>query len=253
MVAADVRISRDQFVWAFSADMAPVVTVDPGSVIELETNDCFTGQVQTEADTIEALDFDRLNSATGPIFVRGAEPGDSLSVTLLDIVPGPQGSAMVIPGSGQLVEFCNAPVTRILKIENGTIWLNDRVSFPAKPMIGVIGVAPADGSVITFLADKHGGNLDDTVNGIGATRHFPDLKRGALPPLRTTRPTTSAAEVGGPGAERSEGVGEGLARPRDGIGLGAVHQVGPPNIGRVALDGEQLSRDGQFVASQPFG
>ena len=195
MVAADVRISRDQFVWAFSADMTPVVTVDPGSVIELETNDCFTGQVQTEADTIEALDFDRLNSATGPIFVRGAEPGDSLSVTLLDIVPGPQGSAMVIPGSGQLVEFCNAPVTRILKIENGTIWLNDRVSFPAKPMIGVIGVAPADGSVITFLADKHGGNLDDTVNGIGATLHFPVFQKGGLLALGDMHACTGDGEI----------------------------------------------------------
>jgi amidase len=201
MEAASVKLSNDQYVWAFSADMSPVVTVDPGTVIELETNDCFTGQVQSESDTLDALDTDRLNSATGPIFVRGAEPGDTLSVTLLDLVPGPKGSAMVIPGSGQLVEYCDAPQTRILKIEDGTIWLNDRVSFPAKPMIGVIGVAPASGSVITFLADKHGGNLDDTVNGIGATVHFPVSQSGALLAMGDMHACMGDGEISDTGVE----------------------------------------------------
>ena len=201
MVTPDFKISKEQHVWAFSADMTPVVTVDPGTVIELETFDCFTGQVQTESDTLEKLETDRLNSATGPIFVRGAEPGDSLSVTLLDLVPGPQGSAMVIPGSGQLVEFCNAPATRILKVEDGTIWLNDKVSFPAKPMIGVIGVAPAEGKVITFLAGKHGGNLDDTVNGIGATIHFPVFQSGGLLAMGDMHACMGDGEISDTGVE----------------------------------------------------
>ena len=203
METASVRISKDQHVWAFSPDMAPVVTVDPGTVIELETWDCFTGQVQTEADTLEALDTDRLNSATGPIFVRGAEPGDSLSVTLIDIVPDSQGSAMVIPGSGQLVEYCDAPATRILKIEDGTIWLNDKVSFPVKPMVGVIGVAPAEGSIGTFFADKHGGNLDDTVNGIGATLHFPVSHTGGLLALGDMHACMGDGEISDTGVEVS--------------------------------------------------
>ena len=201
MEVAEVRISRDQYVWAFSAGMTPVVTVDPGTVLELETNDCFTGQVQSESDTLDAPDTSRLNSATGPIFVRGAEPGDTLSVTLLDIVPGPQGSAMVIPGSGQLVEYCDAPATRILRIEDGTIWLNDKVSFPAKPMVGVIGVAPAEGEVITFLADKHGGNLDDTVNGIGATLHFPVFQPGGLLALGDMHACMGDGEISDTGVE----------------------------------------------------
>ena len=201
METADVRISKDQHVWAFSADMVPVATVDPGTVIELETDDCFTGQVQTEADTLEALDTNRLNSATGPIFVRGAEPGDSLSVTLLDIVPDSQGSAMVIPDTGQLVEFCNAPATRILKIKDGTIWLNEAVSFPAKPMVGVIGVAPSEGTIGTFFADKHGGNLDDTVNGIGATIHFPVFQTGGLLALGDMHACMGDGEISDTGVE----------------------------------------------------
>src|SRR5271154_544756 len=89
-----VKIGRDDHVWSFDANRQPVVTVDPGTVIEIETWDCFTGQVQNESDTLEKLDLGRVNSATGPIAVRGAEPGDTLSVTLLDIRPNEQGAAM---------------------------------------------------------------------------------------------------------------------------------------------------------------
>ena len=72
MSTPTVKISKDQHVRAFKADMQPVITVDPGTVIEIETWDCFTGQVQSESDTVEKLDLTRINSATGPIAVKGA-------------------------------------------------------------------------------------------------------------------------------------------------------------------------------------
>jgi amidase len=170
---ATVKINRDQHVWSFDSQREPVVTVDPGTLIEIETWDCFTGQVQTESDTLEKLDLSRVNSATGPIAVRGAESGDTLSVTLLDIRPGLQGAAMCIPGWGQLTHQVESPTTRIFKVANGMITMNDRVSFPTHPMFGVIGVSPESGDVSTFLADRHGGNMDDHMNGIGATVHLP--------------------------------------------------------------------------------
>jgi hypothetical protein len=52
-----LRISRDQHVWSFDAQREPVLVVDPGAVIEVETWDCFTGQVQSESDTPEKLDL----------------------------------------------------------------------------------------------------------------------------------------------------------------------------------------------------
>ena len=73
--AAAHRIGRDDVVWAFGPDLEAVLEVDPGAVITLETNDCFTGQIQSELDLVTEIDFSRLNSATGPIAVRGAEPG----------------------------------------------------------------------------------------------------------------------------------------------------------------------------------
>jgi amidase len=201
MSDATVRIGRDQHVWSFDANREPVVTVDPGTVIEIETWDCFTGQVLTEQDPLEKLDLARVNSATGPIAVRGAEPGDSLSVTLLDIRPGDQGAAMCIPGWGQLIDRVASPTTRIFKVANGMITMNERVSFPVRPMFGVIGVSPESGDISTFFADRHGGNMDDHVNGIGATVHLPVFQSGGQLAIGDMHASMGDGEISGTGVE----------------------------------------------------
>ena len=121
------RIGRDEVVWAFGPNMEPVLEVEPGSMITLETNDCFTGQIQSEADLVTAIDFQRVNSATGPIAVRGAEPGDSLIVELLEVRPAERGFATLIPGIGQLIEQVEAPVTQVFRVEGDTVHMNDRI------------------------------------------------------------------------------------------------------------------------------
>ena len=71
------RLSRDQVIWSFGPDLQPVLEVEPGDVVTFQTNDCFTGQIRSEEDLVTGIDFERINSATGPIAVAGAEPGDS--------------------------------------------------------------------------------------------------------------------------------------------------------------------------------
>ena len=201
MSATRVKIDRDQHVWSFDANREPVLTVDPGTVIEIETWDCFTGQVQSESDTLEKLDLNRVNSATGPIAVRGADVGDSLSVTLLEINPGPQGAAMCIPAWGQLIDQVQAPTTRIFRVANGVVTMNERVSFPARPMFGVIGVSPASGDISTFFADRHGGNMDDHVNGVGATVHLPVFQPGGQLAIGDMHAAMGDGEISGTGVE----------------------------------------------------
>lgn len=198
---ADYSISKDQHVWTYSPQMEPVLTVDPGAKIHLETWDCFTGQVNSESDTAEKLDLARINSATGPIYVRGAEPGDSLSVTIHKIEPGPQGAAMVIPEWGQLIDLVESPVTRIFQVNKDTITMNDKVTFPTRPMLGVIGVAPEEGEILTFAAGRHGGNLDDHMNGIGATLHLPVFQPGALLAIGDMHASMGDGEISGTGVE----------------------------------------------------
>lgn len=204
-----VNVSRDQHVWSFSSAAQPVVVVDPGTILDIETWDCFTGQVTTEADTLATLDLSRVNSATGPIGVRGAEPGDSLSVTLLEVRPGRRGAAMCIPEWGQLIDQVKSPTTRIFEVEGGVVRMNDTVSFPVRPMLGVIGVSPQAGDVSTFYADRHGGNMDDHVHGPGATVHLPVFQPGAQLAVGDMHAAMGDGEISGTGVEI-----EGTARIR---------------------------------------
>ena len=201
MSTPTVKIGKDQHIWAYEADMKPVVTVDPGTVIEIETWDCFTGQVQSEADTVANLDISRVNSATGPIAVNGAQPGDSLSVTLIDIRPDTQGAGMCIPEWGQLIHKVKSPTTRIFKVIDGIVHMNEHVSWPARPMFGVIGVAPASGSIPTFEANRHGGNLDDNMNRIGSTIHLPVFQPGGQLAIGDMHASMGDGEVSGTGVE----------------------------------------------------
>ena len=176
----DHRIGRDEFIWAFGPELEPVLEVQPGATVTFETNDCFTGQITSEDDLVTEIDFDQVNSATGPVAVKGAEPGDSLVAEILDVRPVEVGFACLIPGFGQLIEQVQSPVTRLFRVKDGWIEMNDRVRFPARPMVGVVGVA-TDGETLTNgLAGRHGGNLDDHLHGKGARMYFPVRQPGGM-------------------------------------------------------------------------
>jgi amidase len=179
-VAVDHRIGRDEIVWAFGPDLEPVLEVEPGETVTFETNDCFTGQITSEDDLVTGIDFDRVNSATGPVAVKGAEPGDSLVAEILDIRPVEIGFACLIPGFGQLIDQVESPVTRLFRVQDGWIEMNERVRFPARPMVGVVGVATDGETLGNGLAGRHGGNLDDHLHGKGARMYFPVRQPGGM-------------------------------------------------------------------------
>jgi amidase len=179
-VAAAHRLSREQVIWSFGPDLEPVLEIDPGDTVTFETNDCFTGQISSEDDLVTEIDLERINSATGPVAVRGAEPGDSLVAEILDVRPIEWGVATLIPGFGQLIDQVQAPLTRMFEVRGGEIRMNDRVSFPARPMVGVVGVATDGETLSNGLAGRHGGNLDDHLHGKGARIYFPVRQPGGM-------------------------------------------------------------------------
>jgi amidase len=179
-VQAHHVVSREQVIWAFGPDLEPVLEVDPGATVRFETNDCFSGQIRSEDDLVTEIDFERVNSATGPVAVRGAEPGDSLVVEIVDVRPAAWGVATLIPGFGQLIDAVSAPVTRLFKVDNGWIEMNDRVRFRSRPMVGVVGVATGGETLTNGLAGQHGGNLDNQLHGPGARIYFPVRREGGL-------------------------------------------------------------------------
>jgi len=179
-IAVDHRIGRDEIIWAFGPDLEPVLEVEPGATVTFETNDCFTGQISSENDLVTEVDFGRVNSATGPVSVKGAEPGDSLVAEILDVRPIDVGFACLIPGFGQLIDQVQAPVTRLFRVKDGWIQMNERVRFPARPMVGVVGVATDGETLSNGLAGRHGGNLDDHLHGKGARMYFPVRQAGGM-------------------------------------------------------------------------
>ena len=173
-------LSRDQVIWSFGPGLQPVLEVEPGDTVTFQTNDCFSGQIRSEDDLVTEIDMSRINGATGPVAVRGAEPGDSLIAEILDVRPIEWGVATLIPGFGQLIDVVESPVTRLFDVRDGEIRMNDRVRFPVKPMVGVVGVATDGEELSNGLAGRHGGNLDDHFHGKGAKIYFPVRRPGGM-------------------------------------------------------------------------
>src|SRR3954470_3645094 len=138
---ASHRLSRDQVIGSSGPDLEPVLEVGPGDTVTFETNDCFTGQIRSEDDLVTEIDLGRINGATGPVAVRGAEPGDSLAAEILDVRPIEWGVATLIPGFGQLIDQDHTTLPRLFEVRDAEIRMNERVTFPAPPMVGVVGVA----------------------------------------------------------------------------------------------------------------
>ena len=174
------RLSRDEVIWSFGPDLEPVLEVEPGATVTFEANDCFTGQIQSEDDLVTSIDLSRVNSATGPVAVTGAEPGDSLIVEILDVRPVETGFATLIPGFGQLIDRVQAPLTRMFDVRDGWIHQTEKIRFPLRPMVGVVGVATDGETLSTGLAGRHGGNLDDHLHGKGARIFFPVRRPGGM-------------------------------------------------------------------------
>ena len=93
----------EQLRYTFGGGGEPLLTVRPGTVVELATEDCFGGRVRTADDLpSQVCEFPYLNPVTGPIAVEGAEPGDTLAVEVLDLHTQGWGWTAILPGLGLL-------------------------------------------------------------------------------------------------------------------------------------------------------
>ena len=175
-----VTISRQNVFFAFSPQLKPIAQIEQGEEVLLQTHDCFEGQIQTTQDLVDALDWAHVNPATGPLYISGARPGDVLRIDILEIQVGEQSSMVTIPGEGALGDVITQMETAILKLERGQVVFKDKVRLPMRPMIGVIGVAPASGEVPTGTPGAHGGNMDCTLMAAGNWVYFTVGVEGAL-------------------------------------------------------------------------
>ncbi|MBL0389033.1 acetamidase/formamidase family protein [Tumebacillus sp. ITR2] len=174
------RISKDNMIYAMSKDHAPVLTVENGAHVTFETCDCFENQITAVDTPFAELDWNRINPATGPVFVEGAEPGDVLAVRIERIQLASRGVMVTGPGLGVIGDDLQENVIRLLPIENGEVVFSEKVRLPLNPMIGVIGTAPAGDAISCGTPDAHGGNMDCKIITEGTTLYLPVNVPGAL-------------------------------------------------------------------------
>ena len=163
-----------------SKDNPPAAFAKSGDTVRFETLDCFGCQIQAETQRLEKLDWSNINPATGPLFIEDAQPGDVLKVEILDIELDDHGVMCDGPGNGVTGCAVTQESTKILPVREGMVYFNDKLRFPISPMIGVIGTAPAGKGIDTGTPGAHGGNMDCTRIGIGATLYLPVNTPGAL-------------------------------------------------------------------------
>ncbi|HTY48490.1 MAG TPA: acetamidase/formamidase family protein [Steroidobacteraceae bacterium] len=165
---------------------APALRIAPGDTVDFRDMDAMCGQItaQSRVEALSSLDFGRVNPISGPVYVDGAEPGDTLKVTLVGFDPAGWGWTGVIPGFGLLAEDFPQPALHIWSYERsfGAPAAFGRFArVPLRPFCGTTGVAPkAPGGHSTIPPYATGGNMDIRDLSEGVELFLPVEVEGAL-------------------------------------------------------------------------
>lgn len=201
-----MRINSSTVHFAWDNRLPPVAEVGDGDRVELELLDASGGQLTPASGSSALLDIDfaRVNPVTGPLLVRGAEPGDAVAVSILGLDVDAWGWAGLIPHFGLLADDFPDPVLVTAATAGDRVRLDFGVTLAARPMIGTMGVAlPEPGSHPLLPPSRYGGNMDIRHLGAGATVLFPVGVSGALLSMGDAHATMGDGEVCGTGVETS--------------------------------------------------
>ena len=204
MSVAEHVISLGPLLYEISRLREPMITIDPGDSVVVETEDAFSGQVRLPGDVRDRTALPLSDPVAGPIVVSGAEPGDSLRVYIVDIEPLLGQCATYVLPAPPVVAALASPVpdmTRICQIVDGQILWSEDFTIPYRPMIGTIACAPAMGAATTVSAGDYGGNMDLREVAPGSTVMLPVFVPGGFLYLGDCHAAQGAGEVSGIGLE----------------------------------------------------
>jgi amidase len=198
------------------ATAEPVARLKPGDILDTNTLDCFGNGLKKPGDTLSMAKGD--NPLAGPFYVEGAEPGDTLTVKILDLqVDGDMGIGAFSPGFGAINGSHYTPVLEPPLKER--VWFyhinhaantatfkaldsDFSVKIPVHPFFGCIGVAPAEGEARSSLVPaEFGGNMDSPEASVGNTVYFPVNVKGGLLYLGDGHAAMGDGEIAGSAVE----------------------------------------------------
>jgi acetamidase/formamidase len=202
MLGHQHTVHQHHFGWDNS--LQPVMEVEPGTVVEFDVVDASGGQLHRQSTTADVglLDFTRLNPVSGPVFIKGAQPGDVLEVEILDFGPAAWGWTAIIPGFGLLADEFPEPYLKIWDLSDGRAEFLPGIEIPIKPFPGTIGVAlPEPGLHSIVPPRQNGGNMDIRHLTRGARLLLPVWVDGALFSVGDTHAAQGDGEVCGTAIE----------------------------------------------------
>ena len=192
------RPSPEQYAWTFGG-VPPVQRIRPPAVLELFTEDAFGGRIRSSSDLVsEVCQLPFLNPQTGPFYIEGAAPGDTVAVHFVSISPARSWAASTtVPLFGALTSTHLTATLQDPLPEVVWMWELDAaarlcrfsprslpgvtVDLPMEPMHGTVGVAPANLEVRSALVpDAFGGNMDTPEMRAGVTCYLGVNVDGAL-------------------------------------------------------------------------
>ena len=189
--------TRNQYVYTFGG-AAPALRVRPGEALRLWSDDAFGGALQSVDDLSAAkVDLRFVNPQTGPFYVEGAQPGDTLVLHLVALEPAREwGASAAIPFFGGMtstdrtvsLQAALPDTTWIYEVDRARRTVafaarhsDHRIELPLEPMLGTVGVAPAGNEVRSSLVpERFGGNMDTPQMRAGATVFLGVNVEGAL-------------------------------------------------------------------------
>lgn len=210
------QMKPSELKYTYAASYPPVAHLRSGDILETNTADCFGNAIRKPGDTLSMSKGD--NPLTGPFYIDGAEPGDTLAVKILNLeVDGDQGIGALAPGFGAInstgyTPMLNPPIPEKIwfyPIDHGTntaifkaLDSNFSVKIPLHPFFGCIGVAPAGGEARSSVVPaEFGGNMDSPEVSVGNTVYFPVSVPGAMLFLGDGHAAMGDGEVAGTAVE----------------------------------------------------
>jgi len=176
-----LTIPKSSFIYTFSKDNKPAAYVRDGDTVRLETMDNLSDKVTGEGMRLLDIDIDpeKVNPATGPIYIEGLMPGDVLEIHILNIELADHALVLCQAGMGVIGKYFRETTVNVMPIKDNRVIFNKELAIPIKPMVGVMGVTPVSEQP-THMLGCYGGNMDNTMVAPGAVLYLPVEVEGGM-------------------------------------------------------------------------